>query len=191
MDHEGLYRVPADQKKRMELLKHFDLYYSLERDNFSLCDLNPHPNTLAGSVQWFLSSKNLPEPIIPNEIFPKLQDAMVDVPNEPIEEKLERLRGVLLILATKENLLANWQTLKYLMCHLHRVTLNSGVNKMHARNIATCLFPTLFSVDSTAMLLNGSGVFIEILCHLIEHHEKIFRDEPSRLKFLKQRELKS
>ena len=29
MDHEGLYRVPADQKKRMELLKHFDLYYSL------------------------------------------------------------------------------------------------------------------------------------------------------------------
>ena len=62
---------------------------------------------------------------------------------------------------------------------------------MHARNIATCLFPTLFSVDSTAMLLNGSGVFIEILCHLIEHNEKIFRDEPGQLKFLKQRELKS
>ena len=29
MEYEGLYRVPADTKKRMELLKHFDKNYDL------------------------------------------------------------------------------------------------------------------------------------------------------------------
>lgn len=77
MDHEGLYRVPADQKKRMELLKHFDHnFQNLHGESYDLTELSPTPNTLAGSVQWFLSSKNLPEPVIPSEIFPKLQDAM-------------------------------------------------------------------------------------------------------------------
>ena len=41
------------------------------------------------------------------------------------------------------------------------------------------------------MLMEGSGVFIDILCNLIEHHEEIFRDEPEKLKLMKQRELKS
>lgn len=80
---------------------------------------------------------------------------------------------------------------KLILTLTRSVTVNSDRNKMHAKNIATCLFPTLFPLDSTAMLMEGSGVFIDILCNLIEHHEEIFRDEPEKLKLMKQRELKS
>lgn len=75
MEHEGLYRIPADQKKRMELLRHFDRFYNSGK-HFSLSDLGAAPNTLAGAVQWFLSSKNLPEPVIPTELIPRLQEVM-------------------------------------------------------------------------------------------------------------------
>jgi hypothetical protein len=61
---------------------------------------------------------------------------------------------------------------------------------MHARNIATCLFPTLFPVDSKE-IIEQSGAFIDILCTLIEQNELIFRDETQTLKIIRQRELKS
>ena len=83
MEHEGLYRIPADQKKRMELLRHFDRFYNCGK-TFSLSDLGPAPNTLAGAVQWFLSSKNLPEPVIPTELIPRLQEVMGEFYNTQV-----------------------------------------------------------------------------------------------------------
>ena len=83
MEHEGLYRIPADQKKRMELLRHFDRFYNCGK-TFSLSDLGPAPNTLAGAVQWFLSSKNLPEPVIPTELIPRLQEVMGEFSNTQV-----------------------------------------------------------------------------------------------------------
>ena len=73
LDFEGLYRVPADAKKRSHLLKHFDETFKNSSD-FDFGELSPlAPNTLAGCVSWFLSPKNLPSPIIPEY----LQDELI------------------------------------------------------------------------------------------------------------------
>ena len=45
---------------------------------------------------------------------------------------------------------------------ISRVSLLAEKNKMHARNIATCLFPTFFVVDPGELLRDGSGLFIEV-----------------------------
>ena len=45
-------------------------------DFSELKDGPPAPNTLAGCIQWYISSKNLPEPIIPINFPKKLQGAM-------------------------------------------------------------------------------------------------------------------
>ena len=91
LDTEGLYRVPADRKKRQELLKCFDANYRHDGGTCQLFNpdpltqglvqvnydhLNPAPNTLAGCIQWYISPKNLPEPIIPKKFLKKLHDSM-------------------------------------------------------------------------------------------------------------------
>ena len=59
-----------------------------------------------------------------------------------------------------------------------RVSQCSQVNQMHARNIATCLFPTFFPPDasnfSPATFNTDSCIFIDILVLLIGRGEYIF-----------------
>ena len=59
-----------------------------------------------------------------------------------------------------------------------RVSQCSQVNQMHARNIATCLFPTFFPPDasnfSPATFNTDSCIFIDILVLLIGQGEYIF-----------------
>ena len=43
--------------------------------SFDLTELNPAANTLAGCIQWYISAKNLPEPIIPTKYLTDLQAA--------------------------------------------------------------------------------------------------------------------
>ena len=91
LDTEGLYRVPADRKKRQELLKCFDANYRRDGGLLKLLKievliliqvpvnyehLHPAPNTLAGCIQWYISPKNLPEPIIPKKFLSRLHEAM-------------------------------------------------------------------------------------------------------------------
>lgn len=187
LETEGLYRVPADRKKRRELLEYFDSSYKIggTMDFSELKDGPPAPNTLAGCIQWYISSKNLPEPIIPVNFPKKLQGAM-----EPKSEseKIEKLRLIFTELGAERE--AHWQTLKYLFQHFLRVSQCSQVNQMHARNIATCLFPTFFPPDasnfSPATFNTDSCIFIDILVLLIEHGDSVFGNDPILVKELKE-----
>ena len=63
-------------------------------DFSELKDGPPAPNTLAGCIQWYISSKNLPEPIIPTNFPKKLQGAMgksssrTFYPYEPVQRSV-------------------------------------------------------------------------------------------------------
>ena len=105
-------------------------------DFSELKDGPPAPNTLAGCIQWYISSKNLPEPIIPVNFPKKLQGAMGKFPHpnrlyastdtfsniflEPKSEseKIEKLRLIFTELGAERE--AHWQTLKYLFQHFLR-----------------------------------------------------------------------
>jgi len=178
LDTEGLYRVPADRKKRQELLKCFDANYRRDGVPVNYEHLHPAPNTLAGCIQWYISPKNLPEPIIPKKFLSRLHEAMK--PDHDETEKIERLRAAFTELGAEKE--AHWQTIKYLCHHFNRVSELSQTNQMHAKNIATCLFPTFFSdifagqftAESFTM---DSGIYIDILVVLIEKHDLIFVDD--------------
>ena len=108
-------------------------------DFSELKDGPPAPNTLAGCIQWYISSKNLPEPIIPINFPKKLQGAMGKYHRNgrPImtdrstvscnlyflepkseTEKIEKLRLIFTELGAERE--AHWQTLKYLFQHFLR-----------------------------------------------------------------------
>ena len=60
----------------------------------------------------------------------------------------------------------------FLFISLYRVTELSQTNQMHAKNIATCLFPTFFSdifagQFSAETFTTDSGIYIDILVILI------------------------
>ncbi|CBY22993.1 unnamed protein product [Oikopleura dioica] len=190
LDFEGLYRVPADSKKRSHLLKHFDETFKNSSD-FDFGDLSIAPNTLAGCVSWFLSPKNLPSPIIPEYLQDELIKA-IGPAQESAPSPSERIREVLLDLPVRESRLANWQSLRFICRHLHCVSQKSDINKMNCRNLATCLCPTFFPLKDPTQYQSESfsGDLIEILICLIQHHDSIFRDDPKRIKLMKQEYLR-
>ncbi|CAG5095953.1 Oidioi.mRNA.OKI2018_I69.XSR.g14414.t1.cds [Oikopleura dioica] len=190
LDYEGLYRVPADSKKRSLLLKHFDETFKNSSD-FDFGDLSLAPNTLAGCVSWFLSPKNLPSPIIPESLQEDLVKAIAPT-SESAPPPWERIRNVLLELPVREKGLANWHTLRFICRHLYCVSEKSEINKMSCRNLATCLCPTFFPLKDPSQYQSESfsGDLIEILICLIEHHDSIFRDDPKRIKLMKQEYLR-
>ena len=54
-----------------------------------------------------------------NSFFTFLKHILA-LPESEGEQKLDRLREVFLLLAIREDHLANWQTLKFITCHLFR-----------------------------------------------------------------------
>lgn len=191
LETEGLYRVPADRKKRNELIKHFDSNFKLNvPSSFDLEELSPAPNTLAGCIQWYISGKNLPEPIIPTKYLNDLQAASK---LESDYDKVERLSHIFTQLGAEN--VTHWQTLKFLFEHFLKVSSYSEKNKMDARNIATCLFPTFFPPDPLNFiakpnsLQTDSFIFIDTLVLLIVRGSEIFLDNCDLVKELKEKQI--
>ncbi|XP_035283765.1 beta-chimaerin-like isoform X2 [Anguilla anguilla] len=127
---EGLYRVPGSS----EYIKQLKMAFEREGEKVVLNeDAYPDINIIAGTLKLYL--QGLPIPVITYHLYYTfIQAAGITNP----EARLEAIHEAVLQLPP-----AHYETLRYLMAHLNRVTAFERHNFMSAENLGMVFGPTL------------------------------------------------
>ncbi|XP_019852507.1 PREDICTED: ralA-binding protein 1-like isoform X2 [Amphimedon queenslandica] len=150
LEHEGVYRL-AGVKSQIDGVK--TLY-----DKESEVDLSNYDcNTVASLLKLYL--RELPEPLVPLKLLPRLEAASrLDAP----EMQLEMLLLVMEELPPVNKLLLSW-----LFVHMNHIADKANINKMGISNLVIVFSPTLQIPISLMHLLynNRNSLFpnVEIL----------------------------
>ncbi|KAL4228547.1 N-chimaerin [Mactra antiquata] len=163
MEAEGLYRVAGLHDEVEEIRMAFDK--DGESTNISPAKYDDI-NTITSVLKLFF--RLLPIPLITFEAYRKFIEGMN---REHLKDKILLVREGLAKLPP-----AHYQTLKYLISHLVRVTENKSKNMMTSENLAIVFAPTLMrSPDSDPMLsLMSVGAEQQSIEILISHSKELF-----------------
>uniref|UniRef100_A0A803Y8N1 Beta-chimaerin n=1 Tax=Meleagris gallopavo TaxID=9103 RepID=A0A803Y8N1_MELGA len=126
----------------------------------------PDINIIAGALKLYF--RDLPIPVITYDTYSKfIEAAKISNP----DERLEAIHEVLMLLPA-----AHYETLRYLMIHLKKVTLHEKENFMNAENLGIVFGPTLMRPpeDSTLATLNDMRYQKLIVQILIENEDVLF-----------------
>ncbi|XP_052002411.1 beta-chimaerin-like isoform X2 [Xyrauchen texanus] len=160
---EGLYRVSG-------FTEHIeDVRLAFDRDG-EKADISANVytdiNIIAGALKLYL--RDLPIPVITYDVYYKfIQAAKITDP----DSRLEAVHDGLLQLPP-----AHYETLRYLMTHLKRVTVYEKENYMTAENLGIIFGPTLMRPPDqyTLSTLNDMRYQKIIVQLLIEHEDILF-----------------
>ncbi|CAI4228289.1 unnamed protein product [Auanema sp. JU1783] len=139
---KGIYRTCGVKSKIEEICELFERCTSEEQIDLS----NVHPMNLASVIKLYL--RKLPEPLLTFDLyneFARIGSAKLD--ND--ESCYENLRCLIHRLPSQ-----NYETLKYFLLHLNRVTWFQESNLMCCSNLSTVVAPSLIwppPFDSTAV----------------------------------------
>uniref|UniRef100_A0A5F8G760 Chimerin 2 n=1 Tax=Monodelphis domestica TaxID=13616 RepID=A0A5F8G760_MONDO len=160
---EGLYRVSG-------FTEHIeDVKMAFDRDG-EKADISAHTypdiNIITGALKLYF--RDLPIPVITYDTYARFIDA-AKISNP--DERLEAVHEVLMLLPP-----AHYETLRYLMIHLKKVTLNEKENFMNAENLGIVFGPTLMRPpeESTLATLNDMRYQKLIVQILIENEDVLF-----------------
>ncbi|KAG7469705.1 hypothetical protein MATL_G00131630 [Megalops atlanticus] len=160
---EGLYRVSGFT----EDIEDVKLAFDRDGDKADIsASVYADINTIAGALKLYL--RDLPIPVITYDVYSKfIQAAKITNP----EARLEAIHEGLLLLPP-----AHYETLRYLMTHLKRVTLFEKDNFMNAENLGIVFGPTLMQPpdQNTLATLNDMRYQKLIIQLLIEHEDILF-----------------
>ncbi|TNN02480.1 hypothetical protein fugu_009967 [Takifugu bimaculatus] len=163
MKSEGLYRV-SGFSEHIE-----DVRLAFDRDG-DKADISASAyadiNIIAGALKLYL--RDLPIPVITFELYSKFIQA-ARIPNA--DTRLEAIHESLLQLPP-----AHYETLRYLMAHLKRVTLFEKYNLMNAENLGIVFGPTLMQPPEMNALttLNDMRLQKLVVQLMIEHEDVLF-----------------
>ncbi|XP_046407850.1 N-chimaerin-like [Ischnura elegans] len=175
LDSEGLYRVSGFAEE-IEALK-----MALDKDG-ERADISPNSfdniNVVAGTLKLYL--RLLPIPLITFDAHPRLISAAQI--KDPLEQ-IENMRDAVMNLPP-----VHFNTLKFLIEHLYRVSEYESENKMTAHNLSTVFAPTLMPAPDAFLkssspsgkplcmggMLPGMGHEISALECMIINHGIIF-----------------
>ncbi|XP_078027919.1 beta-chimaerin isoform X3 [Epinephelus lanceolatus] len=163
MKSEGLYRV-SGFSEHIE-----DVKLAFDRDG-EKADISASAyadiNIIAGALKLYL--RDLPIPVIPFDLYPRFIQA-AKIPNA--ESRLEAIHESLLQLPP-----AHYETLRYLMAHLKRVTQFEKDNLMNAENLGIVYGPTLMQPPEQNALttLNDMRQQKLVVQLMIEHEDVLF-----------------
>ncbi|XP_077124962.1 beta-chimaerin isoform X1 [Ranitomeya variabilis] len=160
---EGLYRVSG-------FTEHIeDVKMSFDRDG-DKTDLSsttyPDINIIAGALKLYF--RDLPIPVITYDTYSKfIEAAKISNP----DERLEAIHESLMLLPP-----AHFETLRYLMIHLKKVTQNEKENLMGAENLGIVFGPTLMRPpEENAMTsLNDMRHQKQVVQLLIQNEDVLF-----------------
>ncbi|XP_077865761.1 N-chimaerin-like [Saccoglossus kowalevskii] len=144
---EGLYRVSGFSDDIEMVRQSFDKDGENARIGPSDYD---DINTITGALKLYF--RQLPIPVISYEVY---LDFITAVQNQTTEEKLELMHKA--VHKLQELKPAHYQTLKYMVNHLHRVTEHRSKNLMGSENLGVVFGPTLLrspEVESLESLTN-------------------------------------
>lgn len=165
MEEEGLYRAAGSHDDIEAIRSSFDIDGDADISAASYKDIN----TVTSVLKLFF--RLLPLPLITDEVYPKCI-ALVTAPEEiPLPLKLRKLKDALAGLPP-----AHYQTLKYLMAHLNRVTQYKR-NMMSSTNLAMVFAPTLLQSPQQTDPMQGMTVVRQeqlVVDLLIINYEVIF-----------------
>ncbi|XP_051261762.1 beta-chimaerin isoform X2 [Dicentrarchus labrax] len=163
MKSEGLYRV-SGFSEHIE-----DVRLAFDRDG-EKADISASAyadiNIIAGALKLYL--RDLPIPVITFDLYSKFIQA-AKIPNA--ESRLEAIHESLLQLPP-----AHYETLRYLMAHLKRVTLFEKDNLMNSENLGIVFGPTLMQPPELNALttLNDMRQQKLVVQLMIEHEDVLF-----------------
>ncbi|XP_039197916.1 beta-chimaerin isoform X4 [Crotalus tigris] len=160
---EGIYRVSG-------FTEHIeDVKMAFDRDGDKAdvsANIYPDINIIAGALKLYF--RDLPIPVITYDTYSKFIEA-AKISNA--DERLEAVHEVLMLLPA-----AHYETLRYLMIHLKKITMNEKENFMNAENLGIVFGPTLMRPpeDSTLATLNDMRYQKLIVQILIENEDVLF-----------------
>uniref|UniRef100_A0AAQ5X221 Chimerin 2 n=1 Tax=Amphiprion ocellaris TaxID=80972 RepID=A0AAQ5X221_AMPOC len=163
MKSEGLYRV-SGFSEHIE-----DVRLAFDRDG-EKADISASAyadiNIIAGALKLYL--RDLPIPVITFDLYSKFIQA-AKIPNA--ESRLEAIHENLLQLPP-----AHYETLRYLMAHLKRVTMFEKDNLMNSENLGIVFGPTLMQPPEQNALttLNDMRQQKLVVQLIIEHEDVLF-----------------
>ncbi|KAG0353469.1 hypothetical protein BG005_007258 [Podila minutissima] len=164
LEVEGIYRGSGTASESRKLVEAFNNDHPPDlRDPEIYQDVC----SITSLLKLFLRS--LPEPLIPSYLYDGFMDA-IDLPSH--EAQLHEFSKLVCRLPE-----AHFQTMKALMQHLDRVTQNSCVNRMNAKNLSVVFGPTLMrnpDPSKEIMDVTYKNLAIEFL---ILHTDDLFAGE--------------
>ncbi|XP_031674418.1 beta-chimaerin [Oncorhynchus kisutch] len=163
LQSEGLYRVSGFSEHIEDVRLAFDR--DGEKADISANVYNDI-NIIAGALKLYL--RDLPIPVITFHVYSKFIQA-AKMPNP--DTRLEAIHEGLLLLPP-----AHYETLRYLMMHLKKVTMFEKDNFMNSENLGIVFGPTLMQPPEQNALatLNDMRHQKLIIQLLIEHEDVLF-----------------
>uniref|UniRef100_A0A667ZEK2 Beta-chimaerin n=1 Tax=Myripristis murdjan TaxID=586833 RepID=A0A667ZEK2_9TELE len=160
---EGLYRISGFSDSVEDVKMAFDR--DGEKTDISV-NAYEDINIITGALKLYL--RDLPVPVISYDAYPRFIEAAKHT--DP-EKKLEAFREALALLPQSHT-----ETLKYLMAHLKRVTLNEKDNLMNAENLAIVFGPTLMRAPNVDAItaLNDIRYQRQVVEVLIKNEDVLF-----------------
>nr|XP_042129284.1 beta-chimaerin isoform X2 [Peromyscus maniculatus bairdii] len=160
---EGIYRVSGFTEHIEDVKMAFDR--DGEKADIS-ANIYPDINIITGALKLYF--RDLPIPVITYDTYSKFIEA-AKIANA--DERLEAVHEVLMLLPP-----AHYETLRYLMIHLKKVTMNEKDNLMNAENLGIVFGPTLMRPpeDSTLTTLHDMRYQKLIVQILIENEDVLF-----------------
>ncbi|XP_073534021.1 beta-chimaerin isoform X1 [Phyllobates terribilis] len=160
---EGLYRVSGFTEHIEDVKMAFDR----DGDKTDLSSTTyPDINIIAGALKLYF--RDLPIPVITYDTYSKfIEAAKISNP----DERLEAIHESLMLLPP-----AHFETLRYLMIHLKKVTQNEKENLMGAENLGIVFGPTLMRPpEENAMTsLNDMRHQKQVVQLLIQNEDVLF-----------------
>ncbi|RWS29350.1 N-chimaerin-like protein [Leptotrombidium deliense] len=162
---EGLYRVSgfADDVENLKLKLEADL-----EESESCLKSYDDVHVITGVLKLYF--RLLPIPLITFDGYPYFLAA---VKKSTFDDQISELKEAISKLPP-----AHYQTLKYLIAHLHRVSQQSDSNLMTPYNLSTIFCPTLMRTPNIGLMpfqVNSWQLECMVLEMLITHHSKLFK----------------
>ncbi len=157
MDYEGIYRKSGGTSQLRLITQLFE-----RGQQFDLTDQSRFNDISAVTSVLKNYFRELPIPLLTFDLHEKFVEAVQQKVDSRAKE--QHMRELLDALPP-----AHYATLKFLMLHLYRVQLESGENRMTARNLGVVFGPTLMrSGDPTQEFAHMGGKAMAIECEQVE-----------------------
>ncbi|KAF1804244.1 Rho GTPase activation protein [Mucor lusitanicus] len=168
----GIYRLSGTSSRIQKIKFKFE---SGDPNPISEEDLSDINNVTSVLKLWF---RELPDPLFPSASYHQFLEAA------KLPDDRNRVIGLHTVINDLSD--AHYATLKYLMCHLHKVQSYQRFNKMGAANLATIFGLTLMSSESgsqSQMVVHDNQRIAEsqlqakVVQTILENYSEIFEEE--------------
>lgn len=159
LNTEGIYRISGSTPTVMQLKSEFD-HDSSKVDLTQKDVFNNDISAVATLLKNYL--RELPDPLLTATAYPSFIQAA------KYEDTIMRRDAMHQYINSLPD--PNYATLRVLVLHLHRVAMNSEVNKMDVRNLAIVFGPTVMGGSNMA----DAGWQTKVMENILHHTHDIF-----------------